>query len=158
MTSRHSNTLSSPRYSSILSLKPLQTQLLTLSASIPLQHNQNFQSTGTQNGMVVWVNFQPWWGWKERHTYHISPFLVVLIHPYEAFCIASHHTTLEYSSESEYHIFHPFCAAGNLFQELFRKVLIIIIIIFSIICSLKICGDCKQLFLEVTRRSPFDLI
>lgn len=41
-------------------------------------------------------------------------------------------------------------------QELFRKILIIIIIISSsipsIICSLKMCGDCKQLSLEMTQK------
>lgn len=43
---------------------------------------------------------------------------------YDAFCLTSHHTTLADYSESECHIFHPFCAAGNCVPRIIQKSLI----------------------------------
>lgn len=75
---------------------------------------------------------------------------------YDAFCLNEPphwRTILNPNAISFIH----FVQQEAVFQELFRKVLIIIIItissssISSIICSLKMCGDCRQLFLGRTQ-------
>lgn len=50
--------------------------------------------------------------------------------------------------------FIHFVQQETVFQEFFKKVLIIqkSLNINSIICSLKMCGDCKQLLLEMTQK------
>lgn len=123
VTGRHVNTLNGLRYSSILLLNPLLTQLLNLPACFCTPPTYSKLPEHRDSGLDASLDELPVMMWVKGETcLSYLTVLPMLMHPMMLSAIWAS-TPLVYYSESKYHIFHPFCIPGNCGPKITQKSL-----------------------------------